>query len=118
MNALTVSAGAHRSNLQALAGGSLDFSGRPALLPVWHVCSNEAVDDGDLTNDLPVWWPYPAACAHGHRWGPGKITVAFRRCTCVGTEPGKGHTVVYCRASGCQDRWYTPAHDARYGAPG
>ena len=118
MNALMVFANACRASPQALAGAPLDFSGAAGLLPVWHLCSNEPVDDGDLTNDLPVWWPYPPACAHGHPWGPGKITVAFRRCACVGTEPGKGHTVVYCRASGCQDRWYTPAHDARYGAPG
>ena len=82
------------------------------------MCSNGPVDDGGLTNDLPVWWPYPSACAHGHAWGPGKIIVAFRRCICVGIEPGKGHTVVYCRADGCQDRWYTPAHDARYGVIG
>ena len=73
--------------------------GAVGLLPVWHVCSNVMMDDGDLTNDLPVWWPYPSACAHGHPWGPGKIIVAFRRCICVGIEPGKGHTVVYCRAS-------------------
>jgi hypothetical protein len=73
------------------------------------------MDDGNLTNDLPVWWPYPSSCAQGHPWGPGKIIVAFRRCTCVGVEPGKGHTVVYCRADGCQCRWYTPAHDPRFG---
>ena len=118
MNALAVLARACRVGPRALAGAPPGFSGAPGRLPVWHVCSNESVDDGDLTNDLPVWWPYPPACAHGHRWGPGKITVAFRRCTCVGTEPGKGHTVVYCRASGCQDRWYTPAHDPRYGVVG
>ena len=57
------------------------------------------MNDGNLTNDLPVWWPYPASCAHGHAWGPGKIIVAFRRCTCVGDEPGAGHTVVNYVAS-------------------
>jgi hypothetical protein len=96
----------------------LPWTCRVGLLPVWHVCSNWLMDDGDLTNDLPVWWPYPSACAHGHPWGPGKIIVAFRRCICVGIEPGKGHTVVYCRASGCQERWCTPAHDPRYGVVG
>ena len=78
------------------------------------VCSNIPVDDGDLTNDLPVWWPYPASCAHGHAWGPGKIIVAFRPCTCVGDEPGAGHTIVACRAEGCGSAWYRPAHDPRH----
>lgn len=82
----------------------------------WLMCSNGPMDDGNLTNDIPVWWPYPMACAQGHPWGPGKVIVAFRRCTCVGDEPGKGHTVVYCRVEGCQHRWCTPAHDPRFGA--
>jgi hypothetical protein len=79
------------------------------------MCSNMPMDEGNLTNDLPVWWPYPSSCAQGHPWGPGKIIVAFRRCTCVGDEPGQGHTVVYCRVDGCRYRWYTPAHDPRFG---
>jgi hypothetical protein len=73
------------------------------------------MDDGNLTNDLPVWWPYPPSCAQGHPWGPGKIIVTFRPCACVGEEPGKGHTVVHCRVDGCRYRWYTPAHDPRFG---
>jgi hypothetical protein len=117
VNTVMVLASAYRINLQACES-SLGLLGDAGLLPLWHVCSNELMDDGDLTNDLPVWWPYPSACANGHPWGPGKIIVAFRRCICVGIEPGKGHTVVYCRVSGCQDRWYTPAHDARYGVVG
>ena len=80
----------------------------------WLMCSNMSMDDGNLTNDLPVWWPYPASCAHGHAWGPGKIIVTFRRCTCVGDEPGAGHTIVACRAEGCGSAWYRPAHDPRH----
>ena len=87
---------------------------RAGLVSTWLVCSNILVDDGNLTNDLPIWWPYPASCAHGHAWGPGKIIVAFRRCTCVGDEPGAGHTVVACRAEGCGSAWYRPPHDPRH----
>jgi hypothetical protein len=73
------------------------------------------MDDGNLTNDLPVWWPYPASCGQGHPWGPGKIIVTFRPCTCLGGELGAGHTIVACRADGCGSAWYRPAHDPHHG---
>ena len=67
------------------------------------------MDDGDLANDLPVWWPYPASCGQGHPWGPGKIIVTFRPCSCLDGELGAGHTIVACRADGCGSVWYRPS---------
>jgi hypothetical protein len=50
------------------------------------------MDDGNLTNDLPIWWPYPASCGQEHPWGQGKIIVTFRPCACVGGELGAGES--------------------------
>jgi hypothetical protein len=61
----------------------------------------------------PAWWKYPAACQHGHEWGPGRVIVSWMPCDCKPAlgEPGHGHLVVSCRAEGCKSRWYKPAHD-------
>ena len=45
-------------------------------------CSNRAMDDGGLANDLPDWWPYPVWCGHGHPWSPGHVLVSYLRCPC------------------------------------
>jgi hypothetical protein len=29
------------------------------------------MDDGNLADDLPDWWPYPVQCGHGLPWSPG-----------------------------------------------
>jgi hypothetical protein len=43
-------------------------------------CSNRATDGGNLANDLPEWWPYPAQCGQGHPWSPGHVLVSYMRC--------------------------------------
>jgi hypothetical protein len=71
--------------------------------------SNDAVDDDNLANDLPDWWPYPVQCGHGHPWSPGHVLVSYVRCPCRADEGISGHTVVRCTADGCRSAWYRPA---------
>ena len=54
------------------------------------------MDDGDLANDLPDWWPYPVQCGHGHPWSPGHVIVSYLPCPCRADEGISGHTVVHC----------------------
>jgi len=67
-----------------------------------------------MGDDVPVpgWWTYPRQCENGHPWAPGRVIVRWRRCFCVGEEPGTGHTIVTCGAEGCGWSWYWPSHDA------
>jgi len=53
------------------------------------------MDDGNLVNDLPDWWPYPVQCSHGHPWSPGHVIVSYVRCLCRADEGIFGHTVVH-----------------------
>ena len=46
---------------------------QPESLP----CSNKSMDDGNLSNDLPDWWPYPVQCGHGHPRSPGHVLVSM-----------------------------------------
>jgi hypothetical protein len=32
---------------------------------------------------LPDWWDYPAACEHGHPWGPGRVLIGWKSCRCA-----------------------------------
>jgi hypothetical protein len=73
-------------------------------------CSNRAMDDGDLANDLPDWWPYPVRCGHGHPWSPGHVIVSYLPCPCRTDEGISGHTVVHCTTDACRSAWYRPRH--------
>jgi hypothetical protein len=68
------------------------------------------MDDGDLANDLPDWWPYPVRCGHGHPWSPGHVIVSYLPCACRADEGISGHTVVHCTTDGCRSAWYRPRH--------
>jgi len=68
------------------------------------------MDDGDLANDLPDWWPYPVQCGHGHPWSPGHVIVSYLPCPCRADEGISGHTVVRCTTDGCRSAWYRPRH--------
>jgi hypothetical protein len=68
------------------------------------------VDDGNLANDLPDWWPYPVQCGHGHPWSPGHVIVSYLPCACRADEGISGHTVVHCTTDGCRSAWYRPRH--------
>ena len=82
-------------------------SGRPRSSPLCRhdparshrslTCSNRAMGGGNLANDLPEWWPYPAQCGQGHPWSPGHILVSCMRCPCRADEGISGHTVVPVR---------------------
>jgi hypothetical protein len=77
--------------------------------------SGPRTDRADRVADRPSEMPASEYAAQGIRGVRAKIIVAFRRCTCVGDEPGKGHTVVYCRVDGCRYRWCKPARHPRFG---
>ena len=80
-------------------------------------CSNRSMDDGNLVNDLPDWWPYPVQCGHGHPWSPGHVLVSYVRCLCRADEGIFGHTVVHCTTGGCRSAWYRPQHYPSSAAP-
>jgi hypothetical protein len=75
-----------------------------------NTCSNRTMDEGNLANDLPDWWPYPVQCGHGHPWSPGHVLVSYVRCPCRAEEGISGHTVVRCTVDGCPSAWYCPQH--------
>jgi hypothetical protein len=75
------------------------------------------MDDGNLVNDLPDWWPYPVQCRHGHPWSPGHVIVSYVRCLCRADEGIFGHTVVRCTTDGCRSAWYRPQHYPSSAAP-
>ena len=68
------------------------------------------MDDGDLADDLPDWWPYPVRCGHGHPWSPGHVIVSYLPSACRADEGISGHTVVHCTTDGCRSAWYRPRH--------
>jgi len=68
------------------------------------------VDDGNLTNALPDWWPYPVQCGHGHPWSPGHVLISYMRCPCRADEGIFGHTVVRCTTDDRRSAWYRPRH--------
>ena len=70
-------------------------------------------------SELPSWWSYPAACQHGHEWGPGKVIVSWKPCDCQSArDSGKlGHLSVSCQEPGCPSHWYSPRHDAATATP-
>jgi hypothetical protein len=68
------------------------------------------MDDGELADDLPGWWPYPVRCGHGHPWSPGHVIVSYLPCACRADEGISGHTVVHCTTDGCRSAWYRPRH--------
>ena len=80
-------------------------------------CSNGAMDDGNLADDLPDWWPYPVQCGHGHPWSPGHVIVSYVRCPCRADEGISAHTVVRCTTDGCRSAWYRPRHYPPGAAP-
>jgi len=67
---------------------------------------------------LPNWWTYPAQCAAGHPWGPGKVIVSWQPCHCGPARAvlptGSGHRTISCRAQGCGAIHYDPPHDPAY----
>ena len=67
------------------------------------------MDEGNLANDLPDWWPYPVQCGHGHPWSPGHVIVSYVSCLCCADEGISGHTVVRCTTDGCLSAWYRPS---------
>jgi len=75
------------------------------------------MDDGNLVNDLPDWWPYPVQCGHGHPWSPGHVIVSYVRCLCRADEGIFGHTVVHCTTDDCRSAWYRPQHYPSSAAP-
>ena len=75
------------------------------------------MDDGNLADDLPDWWPYPVQCGHGHPWSPGHVLVSYVRCPCRADEGISGHTVVRCTTDGCRSAWYRPRHYPPSAAP-
>jgi hypothetical protein len=71
----------------------------------------EAVSRGHAFEmELPSWWTYPAQCANGHVWGPGRVTIGWTSCLCAERKPGAGHIRVHCREPGCDSTWYDPPH--------
>ena len=50
--------------------------------------------------------------------GAGPVIVAWKRCFCVGDQPGKGHRTVACRELGYGSVWYRPPHDPEWEPPG
>src|ERR1700679_3762729 len=48
------------------------------------------MDDGDLANDLPVWWPYPSACAHGHARGRARSLWRSGDASASASNPARG----------------------------
>jgi len=61
--------------------------------------------------------PYPKRCRNGHEWGPGRMLVTWKRCSCPGAQtlhPDQaiwGHFIVACRERGCRSVWYDPPHE-------